>query len=161
MGTDLLESLGIDLLFSKKLVTWDNLQIPMKNRGTITDWDVTENIYEAMQEPLILRMSEDRHNEIIKQMYAKIDIDEHVKTVKHLSSKEQVKLGCVLSMYSDMYKDTVGTLNTPPAHFELKPDAKPYHARLFPIPKGCKNLTEEECGRFEKDTIWHHTLDSE
>ena len=25
MGTDLLESLGIDLLFSKKLVTWDDL----------------------------------------------------------------------------------------------------------------------------------------
>ena len=37
-------------------------------------------------------MSEDRHNEIIKQMYAKIDIDEHVKTLKHLSSEEQVKL---------------------------------------------------------------------
>ena len=81
MGTDLLESLGIDLLFSKKLVTWDDLQIPMKNRGTITDRDITENIYEATQEPSILRMSEDRHNEIIKRMYAKIDIDEHVKTL--------------------------------------------------------------------------------
>ena len=95
MGTDLLESLGIDLLFSKKLVTWDDLQIPMKNRGTITDRDITKNIYEATQEPSILRMSEDRHNEIIKQMYAKIDIDEHVKMLKHLSSKEQVKLACM------------------------------------------------------------------
>ena len=72
MGTDLLESLGKDLLFSKKLVTWDHLQIPMKNCGTITDRDVTENIYESTQEPSILRMSEDQHNEIIKQMYAKI-----------------------------------------------------------------------------------------
>ena len=39
MGTDLLESLGIDLLFSKKLATWDDLHIPMKNCGTIADRD--------------------------------------------------------------------------------------------------------------------------
>ena len=67
----------------------------------------------------------------------------------------------VLSAYSDMYEGTIGTLNIPPVHFELKPDAKPYHACPFPIPKAYKNLTKEECGRFEKDTIWHHTLDSE
>ena len=161
MGMDLLESLGIDLPFSKKLVTWDDLQIPMKNCGTITNRDITENIYEATQEPSILCMSKDRHNEIIKQMYAKIDIDEHVKMLKHLSSEEQVKLAEVLSAYSDMYEGTIGTLNIPPVHFELKPDAKPYHARPFPIPKAYKNLTKEECGQFDKDTIWHHTLDSE
>ena len=30
----------------------------------------------------------------------------------------------------------------------------------FPFLKLNENLTKEECGRFEKDTIWHHTLDS-
>ena len=47
-----------------------------------------------------------------------------------------------------------------PVHFELKPGSKPYHAKPFPIPKAYENLTKEECKRFSKDTIWHHTLDS-
>ena len=36
----------------------------------------------------------------------------------------------------------------------------PYHAKPFPIPKAYEKLTKEECKRYEKDTIWHHTLNS-
>ena len=121
MCMDLLEFLGIDLTFSKKMVIWDDLQILMKNCDTITDWDVTENIYEATQEPSILRMSEDRHNETIKQMCTKVDQDEHIKMLKHLSNDKQFKLACVLSTYLDMYEGTISTLNIPPVHFELNP----------------------------------------
>ena len=59
-----------------------------------------------------------------------------------------------------MYEGAIRTLNIEPVHFELKPNATPFHAKPFPIPKAYENLTKEECGRFEKDTIWHHTLDS-
>ena len=88
VGTDLLEKLGTDLMFSKKLVIWDDLQIPMKDRGTISDRDLNENTYEATQQPSILCVSEDRHGKVIKQMYAKVDIDEDV-TMLNLS--ENVK----------------------------------------------------------------------
>ena len=59
-----------------------------------------------------------------------------------------------------MYEGAIRTLNIEPVHFELKPNATPFHAKPFPIPKAYENLTKEECGWFEKDTIWHHTLDS-
>ena len=39
---------------------------------------MTHDIYEFTKELSVLKMSEDRHNEIIKAMYGKIDIKEHV-----------------------------------------------------------------------------------
>ena len=87
-------------------------------------------------------MSEDRHNEIIKQMYAKINIDEHVKSLAHLTPDQQEKLAGVLKHYPEMYEGTIGTLNIPPVHFELKPGTSPYHARPFPVPKAYENLTK-------------------
>ena len=51
-----------------------------------------ENIYKMTSKPSALKVSKDWHNEIIKLMYAKINMDEHVKTLTHLSSEEQTKL---------------------------------------------------------------------
>ena len=101
-------------------------------------------------------MSEDRHNESIKA----IDIKEHVKTVKHLTKEQRKALANVLEAYPDMYEGAIGTLNIEPVHFELKPNATPFHAKPFPISKAYEHLTKEECKRFEKGTIWHHSLNS-
>ena len=43
----------------------------MKEKGTISDPKTTLDIYELTKESSILKMSEDRHNEIIKAMYGK------------------------------------------------------------------------------------------
>ena len=59
-----------------------------------------------------------------------------------------------------LYEGAIGALNIEPVHFELKPNAMPFHAKPFPIPKAYEHLTKEECKRFEKDTIWHHSLNS-
>ena len=48
-----------------------------------------------------------------------------------------------------MYEGAIGTLNIEPVHFELKPNATPFHAKLFPIPKAYEHLTKEECKRFD------------
>ena len=52
-------------------------------------------------------------------MYGKIDINEHVKSLKHLTKEQQAKLTSVLEAYPDMYKGVIGTLNIKPVHFEL------------------------------------------
>ena len=59
-------------------------------------YKLTKAIYEFSKESLVLKMSEDRHNEIIKAMYSKIDINEHVKSLKHLTKEQQAKLASVL-----------------------------------------------------------------
>ena len=67
----------------------------------------------------------------------------------------------MLQKYLDIYEGSIGTLKIEPVKFELKPNSTPYHAKPFPIPKAYEKLTKEECQRFAKDKIWHHTLDSE
>ena len=160
IGSDLMEALGITLCYKSKQITWDEVNVPMKDRGTIVDKDNTQNIFELTKESSILKMSEDRHNEIIQAMYGKIDITEHVKSLEHLTTQEQEELSQTLEAYPDMYQGAIGTLNIAPVHFELKKNARPYHARPFPIPKAYETLTKEECRRFAKDGIWHHTIDS-
>ena len=40
-------ALGIDLLYSKKIIYWDGEALPMKALGMLTDKDVCEAIYFA------------------------------------------------------------------------------------------------------------------
>ena len=145
VGTDLLEELKMTLCYKSGTITWDDVIVSMKERGTISDVEMTQDIYELTKESSVLKMSEDRHNEIIKAMYGKIDIEEHVKTLQYLSVEQQKQLADVLKAYPDMYEGAIGTLKIDPVHFELKPNVTPYHARPFPIPKAYERLTKEEC----------------
>ena len=79
----------------------------------------------------ILKMSEDRHNEIIKLMYSKVDIPEFVSTQTQLSTEEQTKLQLVLQQYPELFEGVIGQLKIPPVHFELKDGALPYPAKPF------------------------------
>ena len=128
--------------------------MPMKNRGTLMDDQLANDLYEMTKETSLIKMSENRHNEIIQAMYGKINIVEHVKGLKHLSQNEQKLLTQVLEAYPDMYQGAIGTLNIEPVHFELKPNAIPYHARPFPVPRAYENLTKQEARHFEKDNMW-------
>ena len=160
IGTDLLSELKIRLDFATHEIEWDDVTVSMKQKGTVSDPNLTEHIYELTKESSLLKMSEDRHNEIIKAMYGKVNIKDHLKSLKHLTSEQQLQLAKILEAYPDMYEGAIGTLNIEPVHFELKANAVPYHAKPFPIPKAYENLTKEECKRFEQDKIWHHTINS-
>ena len=159
IGNDLMQQLGLEISFKTKTLTWEEITIPMKDRGTITN--LTEDIYHQSIQPPILKISEARHNEIIKIMYGKTNIKEYVAKQSTLNTTEQQQLGYLLSQYPNMFEGEIGTLNIPPVHFELRPGSKPYSGRPFPIPKAYETLTKEECRRFCKVGIWEHTLDSE
>jgi hypothetical protein len=45
IGDDLMQELGIDLLYSKQLMVWENNEVPMKNWGLLKDTDVAQHIY--------------------------------------------------------------------------------------------------------------------
>jgi hypothetical protein len=44
IGDDLMQELGIDLLYSKQLMVWENNEVPT-NRGLLKDTDVAQHIY--------------------------------------------------------------------------------------------------------------------
>ena len=49
----------------------------------------TTCLYALATESPMIKMSEDRHNKIIKIMYADINIEEHVPMFDHLTTSEQ------------------------------------------------------------------------
>ena len=85
IGSDLMSKLKIDLLYSQQQIVWDEVSIPMKNRGTISDHNITHDIYELSKESTVIQMSKERHNKIVQAMYGKVDIRKHVQTLQHLT----------------------------------------------------------------------------
>ena len=61
IGLDLLNQQEIDLSFSTKRIIWDGIVIPMKNRSTISDPLVMEDLYRMVKEVPVLRMSKEWH----------------------------------------------------------------------------------------------------
>jgi hypothetical protein len=41
----------------------------------------------------------------------------------------------LLHKYQHLFDGSLGTWNAKPSNIELKPNAKPYHSRTFPVPK--------------------------
>jgi hypothetical protein len=55
----------------------------------------------------------------------------------------------MLNEYPDLFGGGLGTLKIPPIRLEIKPGAKPYHARAFPIPHALTRVTHKEIDRLE------------
>lgn len=65
-----------------------------------------------------------------------------------MNKEEQRQLLTLLTKYNSLFDGTLGHWKEKKYEIELKPDAKPYHARHFPIPK-----TYEATLRMEVDRL--------
>ena len=54
----------------------------------VSQKEVMEALYSIANDPPLLKMSEDQHNEIIKLMYSKVDIQEYYIKLEHLHEAE-------------------------------------------------------------------------
>ena len=78
-------TLGIDLIYSKKIIYWDGEALPMKASGMLTDSDVCEAIYFAHTNAPLLQDIAARHNKILDADYSKVNIDAMVDDMANLS----------------------------------------------------------------------------
>ena len=65
IGTDLMAELKLKIDYTTREIHWDDVTIPMKQRRTVSHPKMTQTIYETSKESSVLKMSEERHNEII------------------------------------------------------------------------------------------------
>jgi Reverse transcriptase (RNA-dependent DNA polymerase) len=161
IGDDLMTELGIDLCFSTQEIKWGEESIPMKNRGVLTDRKATKILYHMLIQPPSIMEAEKRHNQILDANYSKVDINEYVTGIKHLTDQEKEQLKMVLEQHPKLFQGGLGTLKIKPISLELKPGAKPYHAKPFAIPKAFEETTRKECKRFEKIGVWYKNSDTE
>ena len=92
IGIDLMEALGIDISFKENKITWDDVTIPMKDRGLISDHDALDTLFHtAVQSPIITK-AETRQRAILDADYSPVDIDETVNGLKHITKEIKQKL---------------------------------------------------------------------
>jgi hypothetical protein len=146
IGSDLLKDFGIDVLFSTSTIEWTqmNASIPMKPH----DFSFEEDVY--ITNSLAVEADSDRLSSILDSKYAPTDIARYVSEQKALLVKERLELFNVMKAYEGLFYGTLGQWTGEPHHIELIPDAKPYHAWPYSMPKAYKQTLKLELDRLVK-----------
>jgi transposase InsO family protein len=147
VGTDLMTVMGLDIQFSCKKICWEDVEIPMKQRGTVNNDAIAQYLYNVAADTPLLREAENRQKRILDADYTAVDIDGFVATLSHLNDDEKRKLARTLNKHKRLFGGGLGTLSIKPIRLELQSDAKPYHARPFPVPQAFEGVTKKEIAR--------------
>ena len=129
IGRDILTFLGIDIRFSSKEVVWDGREMPFKPLDALPETDY------HIEDAMTITNSTDRIKRILDAKYEAADLEKVCSGQTHLAQLERQQLLNLLNQYADLFDGTLGRWNLEPVDLELKPDASPYHARPYPIPK--------------------------
>ena len=129
IGRDMMKDLGIDILFSQEQIVWNDIEVPFKEYGKKGLSDL------FIAEPEKVQEMTNRVQKILDSNYHTADLKEVANSQTHLSSQERQELYELLMEFEDLFDGTLGEWTQEECKLELKPDAKPYHARAFPIPK--------------------------
>ena len=147
IGRDLMEAIGMDLLFSENLMKWDNATVPMKDPSWFKDFnqDPSLNELHSMHDPVTTEV--ERIQGILDIKYAPADLDKIVQESEHLSESDRRLLRSLLDKYEDLFDGTLGTWKTAPVELELQPGAIPYHAKAYPVPHSQEKKLKAEIER--------------
>ena len=160
IGMDLMVDIGLVVDCENKLIKWEEMTIPVKQRNLLSSNEVLEMIYLTTGEPEVLKQAEDRHKHILDADYSKVDINSYVQELENLTPEQRDALGHTLKKFPILFGCRLGTLNIPPIDLELKEGAKPYHAHLFPIPQCYERTTKVEIDRLTKIGVLNNNYDS-
>jgi hypothetical protein len=161
VGMDLMTEIGIAVDTEKKVIRWEHSEIPLKERGELNDRAHLHDIYEETQGAKSVREAEERHSRIINADYSKQDLNEYVTGLQHLTVEEQRMLKNTLERQESLFKGGLGILQVNPVHLEIIENAKPYHARAFPVPKSMEAATKTEIDRLTNIGVLKKAHDSE
>ena len=130
-----MDELGIDILFSKALVCWNNAEVPMWQ----PQWLETEHLDEFENELFMMHDPEstdvDRIQRIIELKYSQADLPETVNKLEQLNQEEKSQLLNLLSKFEVLFDGTLGTWNCAPIKVQLKDqNFTLVHARAYPVP---------------------------
>ena len=144
---DLMTELGMDIKFSTGEMTWDNASIPLRDIQCLDDENIDklENEIYFMEDPDTT--DAERIQQIVSAKYSPADLKEEVSKLT-LDDMDKESLLILLTKYNSLFDGTLGIWKSEPVHLELKPDAKPYHSKPYPVPFSQEKKLKEELQRF-------------
>jgi hypothetical protein len=131
LGVKTIKKYGIILDFEDKMITIDEVKLPMQNinylQGSSTLRALKLNHSIAM-EPQSTQDATKHVTQIIDAKYQKADLQSIVRdNCKHLSADQQKRLLQLLTKYELLFDGTLGDWKTKLVSFQLKEGVSPYH----------------------------------
>ena len=131
IGRDLMRKLKMDVLYSNEAIVWDGLRLPMQEvKNNFMDFNA---IIEDTTESDSVKEQMNRMNRILDANYEKPDLKAEVAKMTHLTDFQQTLLKALLGKHEALFDGKLGEWKGDPVDIELKPDAKPYHTKAYPI----------------------------
>jgi hypothetical protein len=154
LGVKTMKRYGIILDFKDKMITVDEVKLPMQNinylQGSSTLSALKLNHSLAM-EPQSTQEVTKRVTRILDAKYQKADLQSIVKDkCKHLSTNQQKKSLQLLTKYELLFDGTLGDWKTKPVSFQSKEGVSPHHGQALPVPKVHKETIIKEVERLCK-----------
>jgi hypothetical protein len=154
LGTEIMKEFGIILNFRDKVITIDEIILPMRNINNLQGSSILRALrhnHSLAMEPQSTQDATERATWILDAKYSKADLQSIVRdNCKHLSANQQKKLLQLLKKYESLFDGTLGDWKTKPVSYQLKKGVSSYHGQAFPVPKIHKDTLIKEVERLVK-----------
>ncbi|MGH7974637.1 MAG: hypothetical protein ACREBR_03860, partial [bacterium] len=148
MGKNLQQERGIIINWQNCTIVWDDMPVAMKKYGTLDSRMEAKELLHTAMEPESMQRAHKRVKRILDAKYEAADLKHIVaKCCSHLSANDKSKLLKLLKDYEHLFDGSLGNFRSKPVSLELKDDAKPYHARAFPVPRSREATLRKEVDR--------------
>ncbi len=151
LGTETMKELGIILNFRDKMITIDEIILPMRNINNLQGSNILQALRHNHSLAMELQSTQDatqRAMWILDAKYSKADLQSVVRdNCKHLNANQQKKLLQLLKKYELLFDGTLGDWKTKPVSFQLKEGVSQYCGQAFPVPKIHKDTLNKEVER--------------
>ena len=138
IGQYLSHKLGVDISFSSKTMTWNNVTIYM-NFPTCTRKDTFH-----VEEELFVSDKTDRIAKILNAKYKLTNLKELTENLSQLNDNQKEQLHVLLDKRCELFDGTLGLWKGLLYKIDLQDDAKPHHAPLYSIPHAYKQTFKQE-----------------
>ncbi len=151
LGVKTMKKHGIILDFKDKMITVDEVKLPMRNINYLqcsSTLRALRHNHSLAMKPQSTQDATQHVTRILEDKYQTADLQSIVRdNCKHLSADQQKKSLQLLKKYELLFDGTLGAWKTKPVSFQLKEGVSPYHGRAFPVPKVHKETIIKEVER--------------
>jgi hypothetical protein len=162
LGIVSLGQMGTILNFAEETITIYHVMLPMRPHDNFLDLKALNYRYWGNLEPNSTQNATKCAEDILDAVYEEVDIASYIsKTCKHLTNRQQQQLIKLLLEYEILFNRTLGDWHTKPVGMKLKPGAKAYHGRPFPIPHVHLKVLKREVKRLVELGVLIKQPDSE
>ena len=100
IARDIMNQLEFEISFKNKVISWEGMDIPMRDFNRIKKWNLSKfklkAIIQEMNEPITTQEATDRMLQILDSKYNKANLKHVIEGAKHLNQKEKNLLSQLL-----------------------------------------------------------------